>query len=370
MGISRWLVICNHLGLITFENNIRDFIMVSEEWQENVMDETVNWLLDAHLSEVGSVTLADDESQTVIFGPVSALPNPHIVASRDDKLLAISRVTGIALWLQKNWVTAMSRERRENVLYKEFQLTDTPVSCNPLGTLCLWQWGYMRKYHNATELSTSQTEDLIGPLRRQLTNPLSMSVDGNGAQIYNTWDYCTNYFFTGLEPRDTAIECFQMSPQTYIDFDVTQPSALWGSYVFNHGAGDPGGDSVNKTMQETRFKDMAELDPATKMKYTLDSCNVSTLMHTVYKEATYFHRDFIIDFMNRNRDPYDSNFTHQFTDQWDELGYAQWGGGYITQSIIGVRALFQVLLSLQTTQPRPGLRLRLRLSLRNPLVSS
>lgn len=210
--------------------------------------------------------------------------------------------------------------------YKEFYLTAEPVQCSPLGYTCVWQWGYMRNLgnnHTFSAKSTGMIMQLIDMGTRVDTNPLHTFFTKNAASYYNNNLYCSQ-----IRNQIINLDC------TDIDFAIPDgainvPSAYWGF--------DANQDITNRTLTRVRF---ANQNAATRSYYINVACNMSALLYQVYPKSTSFHDNYVIRYLNNHRE---KGFTHNFTSSnWKEIGWAQFGGGFVTYSITKVRAIYQV----------------------------
>lgn len=212
----------------------------------------------------------------------------------------------------------------------EFRTTSDPVICAPSGEMCVWQWGYMRNVLNAPQaVSNDLAFTLIDPGSETNTNPNNFYKDLFAPSYYNSHLYCTQLLPIPANDNNFNINCTNLK-FTIDDGLVNKPAGLWGV--------DNGVSAVNQTNLYFRFKQQ----PATIRKsYMYFACNMSYLLHNVYRTQTPFHDNFVVRFVNKYQDPL---LNHTFTvGNWNELGIAQWGGGYITQAIAGVRTINQVV---------------------------
>ena len=71
------------------------------------------------------------------------------------------------------------------------------------------------------------------------------------------------------------------------------------------------------------------------------SCNLSFLMQKVYRENTDFHDHYVVYYLNKYKDPkFHFNFT---VGNWTDMGIAQWAGGFVTQALVNVRTIKQIV---------------------------
>jgi hypothetical protein len=81
-------------------------------------------------------------------------------------------------------------------------------------------------------------------------------------------------------------------------------------------------------------------NPSRKNYYKMMGCNVTYLIHKVYPTSTDFHDEYVIRYLNKYKL---ASFEHEFSvGKWEELGYAQWGGGFVTQALAGVYSTFNL----------------------------
>jgi len=212
----------------------------------------------------------------------------------------------------------------KEIVYNEFKNRYTSVSCNGHGDQCVWQWGYMRQFEGTDYvLSTPLVLSLIDIDTKLNTNPNNLQYLGNSAGFYNSHIYCTKVYREGMTDP-----CYDLD-FTYNSALVTQPAAIFG--VAN------GIDTVNMTKVKLGFDALSAAD---RNYYFLQTCNISSLLHEVYPNKTDFHDKYVVRYLNKYRDV---GFTHEFrVGNWEEIGYAQFGGGFITDTLTFVRAVYQV----------------------------
>ena len=221
-----------------------------------------------------------------------------------------------------------------NLAYKEFYSTYNPVQCAPLGHTCVWQWGYMKHFHGnnykmSTEIQPGATTTifnlLINSNTQVDTNPLHIYFLKNAAAYYNTYTYCTKVY-----NQEVDLSC----PATDYGYTVFSGSMLVPASFYGF---DRNIDLTNRTVSQVALRRESS---AKRTEYQLVACNMSYLRVHVYPTSTGFHDDFVIRYINQRRE---AAFTHVFTKKnWKELGWAQFGGGFITFFINQVRAIYQM----------------------------
>jgi hypothetical protein len=85
---------------------------------------------------------------------------------------------------------------------------------------------------------------------------------------------------------------------TFNDAEVNQPAGLWG---VNNGI-----NSINQTYLNFQYKRQPS---NVKTRYIEFSCNMSTLQYEIFPMMTSFHDEYVIRYLNLNKDPL---FTHVF----------------------------------------------------------
>jgi hypothetical protein len=168
-------------------------------------------------------------------------------------------------------------------------------------------------------LSANMSYDLIDYRANGNTQPNNFIYDANTGPLYNTYRYCSVVY---VNP-DNYDKCLNIS-YTFNDALKYQPAGLWGV--------DNGISGTDTTLLYSEF---AKQSAAVKLRYQQLACNVTTLLYEVYPSVTDFHDKFVIKYLNRKKD---TAFPHLFNfGQWDDVAYAQWGGGYVTYAAVGVR---------------------------------
>lgn len=213
--------------------------------------------------------------------------------------------------------------------YREFATSDDTVMCAPLGQACNWQWGHMSSkygsYFSFSPMTDAKVQFLVDFNTKVDTNPLQIYFLKNSAVYYNSFLYCSR-----VMDQDIDFTC----PSTDYEFcvsdgTVSAPATYWG---FDNGV-----DISNRTKARTQFKGQSA---ATRSKYVSLLCNMSSLLYSVFPESTDFHDNYVVRYLNKRRDP---QVNHTFTTgNWKELGWAQFGGGFVTYSITKVKSIYQV----------------------------
>ena len=325
-GITKWLVITQYLGLLKFNNKARNFVTISMNDQRNIyedmLDDTYKRWQNDHSWSLSPYNVT--YTKTVVQGYV------------------ISRVTSVARYIAENWVNKLQVSRIKYFLLPEWTNTSHPVLCSPAMSYCIWQWGFMKESYNASDLAFVQSEDLVSPDKCQSTNPLCIASDINAGVFFNSFDYCSNYLAKGNVISQGDLTCLKVSDELYYNFRTRLPAALWGSELYDNGNGYLAADPLEVDQQDAEYRYRSDEE---QQKYLFQACNLSILMYQVYKNQTLFHSNFVLDFINSNKFPDDEAvFPHIFKPEDDisDLGYAQWAGGYVTQAVFGVRAVYQV----------------------------
>ena len=218
----------------------------------------------------------------------------------------------------------------KDLAYNEFSDANTQVTCNGLGMQCIWQYGYMQTVGGVNGEPPGNF-----PLNRDLkyfmididtklgTNPINLLYLGNSANFYSSYVYCSKVYRLGM-----LDDCDDLG-FSYTAALLTQPAGLFGV--------KQGVDLVNTTLLNIGYRNLGVTE---KNEYFHAMCNISHLVHEIYPGNTDFHDQYVIRFLNKY---HDDGFTHQFTvGNWEEIGYAQFGGGFITDSLTFVRTTYQV----------------------------
>ena len=235
-------------------------------------------------------------------------------------------IKSVAYWLTRYWINPYLNVLRRMV-YDEWITTSSPVICTPRGNLCTWQLGYMSTYRgNTYQFTTNEVESIIDIQAIGINNPNQPVWEGNTAAYYNAYTYCSKVYF----PRLTDLHCVDYNYTVY-DATVRVPGSLW---ALNQGL-----DLLNKTNYLGLYE--RTTNDSTKMTYFLLGCNLSTLHYEVYASQVGYHDQFVVHYLNKNRDP---KFNHTFSvGKWSELSWAQFGGGFVTYALLNVRSYFNVI---------------------------
>lgn len=247
-----------------------------------------------------------------------------------DTLLGAQRIVrSFAQFIAVNFLNpySVTRSYLQNLAYYEYIHTSELVACSPLGVKCLWSWGYMNKVLDVPyKVNLTMAATLIDIGSAVSTNPNNLYKDTNAAPWYNVYLYDRHV--------RRANSSFQLDCTEYGDAIndalVTRPAGLWGT--------DYGVSTVNSTSLGIAFK---KESATIQEHYALFASNITYLLHEVYRKQTGFHDEYVVRYLNVNRDP---NFHHNFTvGNWSELGLAQWGGGFVTYALLQVRSTNELI---------------------------
>lgn len=228
----------------------------------------------------------------------------------------------VCYYLQVRWMD-LYRDTLIKLAYVEWRDTSEPVLCSVLRKQCVWQWGAVPDKENF-DMNDRLIFSFIDRGAKVNTNPNSFYYDGSAADLHNTYRYCQEIIIPKVEPTSCMdIEYARFSATEYI------PASLVGV--------DDGLSQVNQTAVLSYFRQQSH---SRKHYYKMMGCNVTYLMHKIYPISTDFHDEYVIRYLNKYKL---ASFEHEFTvGKWDEIGYAQWGGGYVTQALVGVYSTYNI----------------------------
>lgn len=296
-GISRWLGIAAQLKYAEFTFT-KGFTMA---WSSRLLDTFQEFITELATNTFGSNPTYNQRVGSEIY------------------------VRSICLWLQRNFLVQFDSVRR-TLVYEEWRSGTTPEICAPYGEKCLWQFGYTGAKYNFN-LPTSLIYSIIDRASKVNTNPNNYYFDGNGPYFHNSYRFCQEVLYPDVTDP-VALEC--------ADIEYTRQAA-----TFTLPAGlasiQDGINQINVTAVAANYRKKTTAE----RRYFIDfGCNLSYAIHRTYREATEFHDRYVIEYLNLYKDP---NFYHNFTyGLWKELGQAQWGGGFVTYAMLGVRSIFNV----------------------------
>ena len=209
------------------------------------------------------------------------------------------------------------------LVYEEWYTTSEPVLCSFTYFECVWQWGAIAHLNNY-EMDTKMLFSWVDRGAKVNTNPLSIYYDGNSAMMYNSYRYCQESILPGIVPTS----CMDID-HAQEDCEVNFPAAIAGMAA-----------GINQLDSDGTMLHYLSLSDQEKMDWTLFGCNLTFLIHDVYRNSTNFHDEYVIRYINKYKL---DTFTHTFeVGKWDELGHAQWGGGFVTQAILGVYSIYNI----------------------------
>ena len=310
-GLPMWLAICwrfqeyNSILQTGIDfNTIYGYTLISAAEVDNIMDTIA---LDLAVSKTGNANLVTD----------NILEMSHV------------KIQGMALWLSKQWLKTFGRypvkdTLIEQMLYYEFQYTTESVVCSPWGDKCLYQLGHMSKYYGMQSVSFAIVQAMADLGKAVNTNPASLFAEGNNPQNYNSNMYCKLIYYPNYTPTD----CDDLYQTEYYG-KLHMPAGFWGV--------DNGIDASNSTKLDISFdKENAN----TKTQYLQLNCQISSLLIDKYRTNTSFHEEYVIRFLNKNKDP---SFNHIFQkSDILEVAWAQFGGGFPTYALVQARTTYQI----------------------------
>ena len=245
-------------------------------------------------------------------------PNP----SEQERTGTEIYIRSICLWIQRNFLVQYDSTRR-SLVYEEWRSGTEPVICAPFGDRCLWQFAPTGAPYNF-ELPDSMVFSIIDRASKVNTNPNNFYFDGNGPYFHNSYRFCQEVLYPNV--TDTTCDDIEYTRQ---DATFTLPAGL--------ASIQDGVSQINTTAVNHNYKSKSQSD---KDYFINLGCNISYSIHKSYRDATDFHDKFVVAYLNLYKDPL---FHHNFTlGQWEEVGQAQWGGGFVTYALLGVRSIFNV----------------------------
>lgn len=293
-GLRNWMGVCVYTGIMEFPFTKGSAMITEDELQD---------LYQEFKYEIAKATWNDTITSNEMHG---------------TKCLIYTVCYYMKAYWQDKYSGAIT-----NLVYDEWLYTSTPVECSVYGDLCLWQWGQMANNTNAT-ISKDLVFSLIDRGSKVNTNPNSMYYDDNSAMHYNTYNYCRNIKIPNLELS------------TCMDLDHTVEDAMF-AFPASLASIDDGVSQVNETLYLINFRLKSDRE---KEYYRWMACNISYLMFEGYRQGTDYHDKYVVNYLNTYKNP---EFEHVFTvGNWDEIGYAQWGGGYVTEALVGVFAVYNL----------------------------
>ena len=285
VGFSRWVGIMLSLNFI---NEYKDPAAITD-----------NELTDLYNSFISDVLL--------LTFPGSALTLNNLLATE-------AMVDSIAQFLAVSFVNNYTAASF-SLLSSEYFNTSYPVSCSPLNELCAWQWGA------GYNLSSSLEGHIMDPRSGRLNSLTSIYSDSNAAMYYNAFSFCS--FNSSTRPCRTQ-------NATVLELAASQvlPSLLWGDDLYFNQI-DPNELISLFLSQPTNVQNY----------YQSVACSLSRSVFYSYALSS-FHEDYVIRFINKNKE---GSLNHTFTSvNKQELGWAQFGSGGITFSVLKLRSIGQI----------------------------
>lgn len=307
-GLPMWLAICWKLGYVTYNSGTSTYSGYTMISPHEISQGYTNFIEILAMKSY-NITTPNNITDTQLI---------------ESKII----IDSIAYWLGNSYVKPYESITLE-LVFQEFGTVGTPVACAPLGEKCIWQWAYMRTHGMQHVLSRGMISSLIDIVTKVNTNPNNLYYDGNSPSFYNTFAFCERYHQSvDYKTSDEMCELTDLS-HTYNDALLLHPAGLWGI--------DYGITSLNMTYVQFKYKQQSK---AVRSEYFLHSCNISSLIFKYYREETDFHDIFVVKYLNKYKEV---SLNHTFTvGKWEEIGWAQWGGGYVTNALLGVRSTYQI----------------------------
>jgi hypothetical protein len=294
IGFPKWIAVGVYLGVIDFIFSKGSAMITTEELYDIYLDMR---------TEVATMSFGSNPTTNQLLG---------------TKLM----LHAISQHIQDNWIEEY-KNATTFLVYSEWKSTSNEVRCSILGHTCVWQWGAVSHLSDFTMTNTAMLS-IIDRAKKLNTNPASLYYDGNSASIYDSYMYCQKVLIPNIEPND----CMDIDDAEQ-GATVTFPAGL--------ASGAENIDQSNATLIKLNY---AKKSTTEKNQFIYLGCNISYLMHEVYRNKTTFHDEFVIRYLNKYKYP---TYSHNFTvGNWEELGYSQWGGGYVTYALESVFSIYNL----------------------------
>lgn len=280
----------------------------------------------------GSTMLTRLQAEAILNDLAVALAEDQYGGGYTTAQLAACKymTTTMAKWMAQNFYFPYVA-LYNNMVQQEFLTAYQPVACSPFGLKCVWQYGYLKHFEGVDiEIEPQLVTYLIDPTSSVNTNPASFYKDLFAPSWYNAFLYYRDIYSVEVQPN---ISCTKLGA-TFYDAKVFKPAALWAKA--STSAAISGNSNFTKMTLDYKSSPVAD-----QQRYFKLSCYLSHLMFDIYRSSTRFHDAYVIDYLNKHKDPL---FTHNFTsDNWTDLGVAQWGAGVVTDAIASVRTTTQIV---------------------------
>ena len=225
-----------------------------------------------------SAMISDDELQEVFEDYKTRITNFAFAApaTNDQKLGAEMLIHIICHYISVRHV-GFYASTLTSLVYDEWYTTSHPVLCSFTHLECVWQWGAVA-HLNDYEMSTEMKFSWIDRAAKVNTNPLSLYYDGNSAMMHNSYRYCQEIVIPDISPTT----CMDID-YAQEDCEVNFPAAIAGMAQ--------GFDQLNTDGIMSYYLSRSDDE---KKYWTLFGCNMSYLIHFVYRNSTTYHDEFVI----------------------------------------------------------------------------
>jgi hypothetical protein len=295
-GYPNWLAVGVYFGIIDFPFNKGSAMLTTEELYA---------IFDDMKAAIAQLSFGSSPTMSQLLGT-------HLM------------LQVIAYHLQTFWISAYSSSAT-SLLYEEWKSTSTPVVCSILGHTCVWQWGAVSHLSSFT-MTTQLMYSLIDRATKVNTNPVSLYYDGNSASVYDSYFYCQNVLLNDEETTCTSTDYEFARDEATVTFPAGLASAI---------------DQINQINSTLVSMNYAKKSSVEKDQLIALGCNISYLLHEVYRNSTTFHDHYVIRYLNKYKYP---SYSHNFTlGNWEELGYSQWAGGYVTYALESVFSTYNLV---------------------------
>lgn len=294
-GFPNWIAVGVYIGPIDFPFNKSSAMITDDELQN---------LYNTMRNNIAKISFGDNPTASQLLGTRLLL---HVITYH----------------IQTFWIANYATQAKQ-LVYNEWKSSSDAVVCSILGHRCVWQWGAVT-HQSGFSMQDYIIHKLIDRATKVNTNPASLYYDGNSAPIYDSYLYCQQVLLPNIEPNECMDIDFAKQSAT-----VTFPAGL-ASVIDNI-------DQINSTLISVNF---AKKSASQKQSLIYLGCNISYLMHSVYRNSTGFHDEYVIRYLNKYKYP---TYSHNFTsDNWEELGYSQWAGGYVTYALESVFSTYNLV---------------------------
>jgi hypothetical protein len=153
----------------------------------------------------GIIMITSSEMTELVSNVTNILAYSTFTSPTSDQLgAARNYIKCISYWLFASFIyPGQANTKLKYMVFEEFRKTYEPVVCAPLGTYCVWQYGYMNKYRGSTfHVSDTVAFQMLDVTTSVNTNPVALYFIGITHSLTHSLTYSLTHLLTHSLTRE------------------------------------------------------------------------------------------------------------------------------------------------------------------------